>query len=536
MRTAIVILPGGIKRNGTLPFFARARLDRAYYIYQQLHPDYIIVSGKWGLSITEELKITEAEAAASYLVRLGLPKDKLLIEKKSMDMISSLYYVKTDCIVPLKIQELYIIASHYQKERVEYIAGKLFDSTLKKHFVSVHSTLDPKVLWEFFTYERHILLATKLFLKTMRIGNHEFLTHRFYNAPFYANTSLGKTQKMVYDNRFGKKSAIHEHYSLYTIFRTKEQLFQEYNLTESKFHRGSKVDFWSGRFLPFVGRSENKTIHVLKFALLRKDKKTFENEVKITKFLKARGIPFTPTIINYNTVKAPIWYLYKAMPGKIAGRFSHEFSFEEEFYREYVLTGCIHHLGKLRALKTEGISFPRWDRQKYENHFLTYFKLIEKYDTKLAQSQTFTGAKQYLYSKASLFDTAPLYLSHNDLHPANILISPRSGKVHFIDFEHIAYNAIAFDFCFLYVFSWDNTFFQQKLLSAFRKSLAKPERESFDQVFYPTYCCFLVWFLSFVFIWEGRAEKERFQKARAYVISELKRIVQLESKSSAGAQ
>lgn len=528
MKTAIVILSGGIKKNGTLPFFVRARLDRAYYIYQQLYPDYIIVSGKQNLLITEELKISESEAMGAYLLRLGVPKNQLLTENKSRDLISSFYYIKTDFIDQLKIKELYIISSHYQKERVEYISGKVLDKPFKKHFIFVHSSLSPKVLWEFFTHERNKLLATKAFLHKMKPGNHHYLTHRFYSAPFYTSSSASNPQKMVYDNRVGKKSLIHKHYSLQNIFQTKEELFKKYNLTESKFHRGSKVDFWSGRFLPFVGRSQNKTIHVLKFALLQKDKKKFENEIRVTKFLKSKGISFIPTIIDYNITHAPIWYLYKAMPGKIAGRFSTKFSFEEEFYREYVLTGSISHLKKLRKLSSAGESFPKWDSEKYQEHFLAYFKNVEKYDSKLAASLLLTQAKQYFLRNTHLFDQAPVYLSHNDLHPANILISPRSEKVHFIDFEHVAYNALAFDFCFLYVFSWDNTFFQQKLYAAFKKSLEKTERESFEEVFYPTYCCFLVWLLAFVLTWEGRAGKDRYQKARAYILSELKRIIQLQ--------
>lgn len=528
MRTAIVILSGGIKKNGTLPFFVRARLDKAYYIYQQIRPHYVIVSGKWGRQIPKLLKTTEASAMASYLIRLGMPKEKLLFEDQSMDLVSNLYFVKTTFIIPLKIQELYIITSDFQNERVEYIAGKMFDETLKKHFVFVHAQLDPKILWDFFTYERHVLLATKIFLRTMKRGNHQFLTHKFYNAPFYGSPDVGKTRNAVFENRIGKKSLIHEHYSLVTIFRAKERLFKEYNLIESKFHRGSKVDFWSGRFLPFVGRSENKTIHVLKFALLRKDKKTFENEIKVTRFLKEKGISFTPTIISSNTTTAPIWYLYKAMPGKIAGRFSYKFSFEEEFYRDYVLNGCVRHLKKLRTLSNESASFPQWNRGKYEHHFLTYFSQIAKYDPKLSISPALAQAKTYFFKNVALFGSAPLYLSHNDLHPANILISPRSEKVHFIDFEHVAYNTLAFDFCFLYVFSWDNTFFQHKLLAAFKKSLSIEERVSFDKVFYPTYCCFLVWFLSFVLTWEGRADRERFQRARSYAIAELKRIIQKE--------
>jgi thiamine kinase-like enzyme len=525
MNTAIVALSGGIKKNGKLPFFVRARLDRAYYLYHQLHPNYMIVCGKWDLLLPEALPVTEAEAMASYLFRLGLSKEKLLLEKKSQDLISSLYYIYIEFVIPLKIRELYIVTSHFQKERAEYIIHKIMNNSVKTHFFSVHSALDPKILWEFFTHERNAFLSTKIFLSKMKPGNYEFLTHRFYNAPFYSSSSRENPQKIVYENRLGKKSLIHRHYSLYKIFRTKQKLFVDYKLTESKFHRGSKVDFWSGRFLPFVGRSENKTIHVLKFALLQKDKKTFENEIKITQFLHSKGVLFAPTIIAHNTVSAPIWYLYKAMPGKIAGRFSQKFSFEEEFYRDYTLNGCIRHLNKLRSLHAPSFPLPKWNRKKYEEHFLNYFKFVEKYDSKLANSTTLQEAKKYFLGKAALFDKAPLFLSHNDLHPANILISPRSNKVHFIDFEHVALNAIAFDFCFLYVFSWDNAFFQQKLYSAFRKSLTKDEKESFDRVFYPTYCCFLIWLLSFVFTWEGRADKERFQKARMYVVSELKRIV-----------
>jgi uncharacterized SAM-binding protein YcdF (DUF218 family)/thiamine kinase-like enzyme len=522
---AIIVFSGGIKRNGTLPFFVKSRLEKAYYIFQQKTVPTIIVSGKWGVQLTEEPKTTEADSMAEYLIELGVPKQAIIKERKSRDTISSIYYLKTTILEPRKIKTLYIVTSDFHKERAEYLLSKILGSVYEVHIISVLSNLHPSVLWDFFSYERRILLASKAYLRGMKRGYDVFLADRFFKSPFYKETPVGKTRELVFHGRIGTQSSAPPHYSLSSIFKKKVEVFKEYNLTESKFHRGSKVDFWSGRFLPFVGRDEKKTIHVLKFGLYPKDKKTFKQEIAITEFLKKQKISFIPTIIQHNITTAPIWYLYKAVLGKIAGRFSIMFSFEEWFYHDFVLDKLITYLAKIRSITDVPITLARWRSKQMLPYYEKFVTGIAKFDKKLSALPLLAEASSYFAKHARVFDDTPLYLSHADLHPANILVSPAKQSLYVIDFEHICFNSIAFDFCFLYVFSWNNPFFRKRLKEAFYNSLSQEEKIEFDRVFNPTYVFFLVWLLYFVALWEGQAGHERSQLARQAIFSDLKKII-----------
>ena len=85
----IVLGAGVVGENVTRPL-AR-RLDAAFEYWQQNPTAYIITTGGLG----ERATITEAEAMARYLVRLGIPRERILLEEHSTSTYENLKFTKT---------------------------------------------------------------------------------------------------------------------------------------------------------------------------------------------------------------------------------------------------------------------------------------------------------------------------------------------------------------------------------------------------------------------------------------------------------
>lgn len=524
-KQAIIVLSGGVNKSGKIPFFVKKRLDAAYKYFHNNVSSRILLPGKWGLLCETKPKLTEARAMAVYLESLGVPPQNLLLEEESKDLISSAYYLKKLYLNPRRLHNILVIGSDFQEERAEFVFNKILGPKFTIAYRFVSSQLAPEVLWELFTYERAALLKTKAFLRKMRGGDHAFLNNKFYRTRFYREGSVGEIRKRVLVGGVGRQTRTENHYSLKTIYKEKVAIFAKYALKEKK-PNTLKADFWSGRFLNFIGRDENKTYYALKFVLNPKDKQKFAKEAKIIKTLKDQGIFFVPTVVEKQFTKAPAWYLYKVVSGRIAGQFSIDYSFDKYFYKDFAKNKFVENLKKLRRAKIEERNLSKWDGVMYKRRFEEIIVKVGRHKDFKAK-KTILLAAEALYKSIDRLNKAKKYLSHNDLHPANIIISATEKKLYFIDFEHVGLNNIAFDFCFGYLFSWDNPRFQRELLKRFAKSLLESERREFELLFPLVNIYFLLWFIDFIVLWKTRAGETRYLEAKKYVFAEFKKMYKL---------
>ncbi len=524
-KQAIIVLSGGIGKNGKIPFFVKKRLDLSYKYFHSNISSRILLPGKWGLLCEGKPKLTEAKAMAAYLESLGVPSKNLFLEERSQDLIGSAYYLKKLYLNPRRLHNVLIIGSDFQEERAEFVFSKVLGPKFTVGYRFVSSQLTPELLWEFFTYERAALLKTKAFLTKMKTGEHTFLDTRLYRSRFYREGSIGQIRKRIFLSNIGRQTRAEQHYSLKTIYKEKASVFAKYALKEKK-PNTLKADFWSGRFLNFVGRDQNGVYYALKFVLNPKDKQRFVKEAKIIKALKKQQIFFVPTVVEKQFKKAPIWYLYKTVSGRIAGQFSLDYSFDEYFYKTFVKNKFVDNLKKLRKTRIAGYKLSKWDSSMYRRRFDEAAAKVRRHKD-FKNSKTIRLAEDLFYQHINRLDKIKKYLSHNDLHPANIIVSAAEKKLYFIDFEHVALNNIAFDFCFGYLFSWDNPKFQQELFTHFNKSLSSLERQEFATAFPLVNIYFLLWFIHFIVVWKTRAGEARYLEAKKYVFAELKRMCKL---------
>jgi len=518
----VIVLSGGHTNRHTLPFFVKSRLDHAYKIYHMGMVSSIIVSGKWSFRHSHVIPTTEAELMKQYLVKLGIPEKKIKKEEQSQDMLSGAYFLKKNICTPKGIKEAVIICSDFEEQRVRYVFHKVFGDTVEFSFIVEPSQLKSESMWQFFAHERSMLLDTKAFLRRMKIGDHSFLDHIFYSKSLYEEKKIGKIKVDVYGRKIDKRKTAKAHYSLVQILKKRKEIYEKYQIT-SPVKKTLTADFWSGRFLNFLGKDVGKNLYSLKFVLYLKDKQTFANEVKISEYLTKNGVDFIPTIVASGYDKAPPWYLYRIVKGKMSGSFSYTFSFNDSFYQSPGIPKLFaHHLSALRALSLHKQTIPTWTGAIYKRRISGIYKKISRYPEGVADP-IIGQAYELFRKKNSLLNDTAVYLSHADLHPANIIYS--KNKLFFIDFEHISHANSAFDFCFGYVFSWNNPVFQQKLLSAFRKSLTEKERTVFDFIFPLVYIYFILWLYAFSLQWEYKSGKENAQDVRNHLVNQLKKYL-----------
>lgn len=114
----IIIL--GCQVKGTqLSYFLKARLDEGLRLFNSGYADYIIVSGGMG----EGEHITEAFAMKEYLIKNGVPQDKIIEEDKSNSTITNIKNSKA-IMDNNNFKDAIIVSNKYHLLRAYLIAKK----------------------------------------------------------------------------------------------------------------------------------------------------------------------------------------------------------------------------------------------------------------------------------------------------------------------------------------------------------------------------------------------------------------------------
>jgi uncharacterized SAM-binding protein YcdF (DUF218 family) len=185
----IIVLGGGINLKGEIPKTVYQRLDKALEVYQKnLDKNRkIIVSGKYSFlyqQINQFPPYTEAEKMASYLIKNGVSKKQIILEKKSKDTVGNAYFVKK---IFLKKNEKkgIIITSNFHLERVKYVFEKIFGKDYQLDFIGVKEDLPKEKEKEVLERQKKILEKTKEILSQMKTDDHLYLTKRIYRIKYY---------------------------------------------------------------------------------------------------------------------------------------------------------------------------------------------------------------------------------------------------------------------------------------------------------------------------------------------------------------
>lgn len=129
----------------------KERLDRAYLLYKEGKADKLILTGGYDHNGST---LTEAEGMRNYLLSLGVPKEKLLLEKQATSTYENMLFSKA-IIEREKLQSILIVTHDYHASRSKEIAR--YVGINNATMVPFHS----KVLKPVYNQSREVLAYTK---------------------------------------------------------------------------------------------------------------------------------------------------------------------------------------------------------------------------------------------------------------------------------------------------------------------------------------------------------------------------------------
>jgi vancomycin permeability regulator SanA len=126
----IIVMTGGLDKNGGLHLWVKNRLDLAINLYKN-KKSFIICTGggtyhKPPILNKDKFVIHEATACAEYLINNNVNPLHIIREWASYDTIASVYFTLLLCILPRKWKNIGIITSSFHMERVSLIFRWIF--------------------------------------------------------------------------------------------------------------------------------------------------------------------------------------------------------------------------------------------------------------------------------------------------------------------------------------------------------------------------------------------------------------------------
>lgn len=183
----IVILGGGITKDGNLPKHVKERLEKALQIFRKQKQAKVLVCGRYSFLYPKNQlpKKTEARAMRDYLINIGIPKKDIYLENKSKDTIGNVYYAKKLYFIPRKEKDAVIITSEFHLERVKFIFRKIFGNGYQFKFIFPLFSLNVKEKTKIVERQKNLLKKTKKILAKMKSGDHNFLKGKLYKIKYY---------------------------------------------------------------------------------------------------------------------------------------------------------------------------------------------------------------------------------------------------------------------------------------------------------------------------------------------------------------
>lgn len=125
MKDVMIVLGGGVTREGKCTPSSRARVEKAVHVYNDGASKNILMSGAYSNKINFTPMKTEAQAMKDYAVSLGVPEGNIFCEEFSMETVGNAFFSK-EIVKEKGWQTCLVITSDFHAERTAYIFQKTF--------------------------------------------------------------------------------------------------------------------------------------------------------------------------------------------------------------------------------------------------------------------------------------------------------------------------------------------------------------------------------------------------------------------------
>lgn len=137
----IIVLGGGITQKGIPTKWVESRLDKAAEVFKDSKQgaDYIITTSfgtvfKSPILDKDNYPLTEARAAANYLLDRGVPPEKIFCDEWGLDTLGNIYFARTIHTDIANSKNLLIITSEFHMRRTKSICDVIFNLSPKRDY------------------------------------------------------------------------------------------------------------------------------------------------------------------------------------------------------------------------------------------------------------------------------------------------------------------------------------------------------------------------------------------------------------------
>jgi|SRR5665213_2357683 len=167
-------------------------LDRAKELLEEGRSPYIALSGNRSVSIDNRglhQPFRECDAMADYLLRKGVPENKILKEGDSKDTPSNLYFLKTEILIPRNLKHVLFVVAEFRIPRLKFLCKRILGPEYTFEFEPIECEVGPSY------NEPDTWKVQAEFLAPMKDGEHAYLADKFYNAPMYQDIARRDKEK-----------------------------------------------------------------------------------------------------------------------------------------------------------------------------------------------------------------------------------------------------------------------------------------------------------------------------------------------------
>jgi len=257
-------------------------------------------------------------------------------------------------------------------------------------------------------------------------------------------------------------------------------------------------------------------------------KDNFAKEVILTKFLSDYFYEnphfLTPRYYRSEISSSPEWLMREYGEGK---RMGDTWGFSQKFYELISPEKMSRIFGFLRTAVSEKFSlakiekreelFLRQNAKEYEEYFRIYLKFVGKYidENSAKKALKIFKKNESLLNKNSC-------LTHNDLHPGNVLVLEKN-KIMLHDWKYSQFDNPYLDFAFFWLLSWTNDDWRDGLKEA-EENNAK-DKNMFRRLFCLSILKLTPKIMS-ILIQSSAIPKDEFQKGMEKILNDFNKTVE----------
>jgi len=194
----VIVLGGGVDREGRLPVWVKNRLDKAIELFEKGKTE-ILTTGAYSKRVGPGSK-TEAQAMKDYIlekaqgINIGITEQDISTEEESFDTIGNAWFSKIRHLRPKKYKSCLVITSDFHVKRAEKIFNWVLGKGYKIKMIKTPSGLseaDLKMRSEI--EEVFIEYIDRYLISDIEAGNDEKIGHFIEREhPRYCLTPRGE--------------------------------------------------------------------------------------------------------------------------------------------------------------------------------------------------------------------------------------------------------------------------------------------------------------------------------------------------------